>query len=165
MSWEAVPLEMVGQQYTAGLYWAMATISTAGYGDITADLNSLQEILYSTLILIVGMLVYTLVIASLEDIVAQLDVTSSLYKIKTDRANTYAQIQCLPESLKGKIGAYNDQLWRSHLGVKGDKLLKYVSPALKSELIQDAIMPSGEGLLSERLQCRLCSLHYAVPRT
>jgi len=138
---EAVPLEMVGQQYTAGLYWAMATISTAGYGDITADLNSLQEILYSTLILIVGMLVYTLVIASLEDIVAQLDVTSSLYKIKTDRANTYAQIQCLPESLKGKIGAYNDQLWRSHLGVKGDKLLKYVSPALKSELIVDAIMP------------------------
>eukprot|EP00984_Skeletonema_dohrnii_P032348 scaffold26330_cov72-Skeletonema_dohrnii-CCMP3373.AAC.1 len=26
---EAVSLEMVGQQYTAGLYWAMATISTA----------------------------------------------------------------------------------------------------------------------------------------
>lgn len=138
---DVVSLEMVGQQYTAGLYWAMATISTAGYGDITADLNSLQEILYSTLILIVGMLVYTLVIASLEDIVAQLDVTSSLYKLKTDRANTYAQIQCLPESLKGKIGAYNDQLWRSHLGVKGEKLLKYISPALKSDLIQDMAMP------------------------
>ena len=136
----AVSLEMVSQQYTAGLYWAMATITTAGYGDITADLNSLQEILYSTLILIVSMLVYTLVIASLEDIVSQLDVTSSLYKMKSDKSATYAQIQCLPESLKGKICAYNDQLWRSHLGVKGEKLLKYISPSFKSELIQGMAM-------------------------
>jgi CRP-like cAMP-binding protein len=158
---EVVTLEVVGEQYTAGLYWAMATISTAGYGDITADLNSLQEILYSTLILIVGMLVYTLVIASLEDIVAQLDVTSSLYKMKTDRANTYAQIQCLPESLKGKIGAYNDQLWRSHLGVKGDKLLKYISPDLKTELIQDMAMPYLEKAFFLK-DCNADFVHYIM---
>ena len=138
---ESTSLEMIGQQYIAGLYWAMATISTAGYGDITADLNSLQEILYSTLILVVGMLVYTLVIASLEDIVSQLDVTSSLYKIKSDLANTYAQLQCLPEALKGKISSYNEQLWSSHLGVSGEKLLRYIPPALKSELIHEMTMP------------------------
>ncbi|KAL9183699.1 hypothetical protein ACHAXT_004555 [Thalassiosira profunda] len=131
----AVPLKIVGQQYTAGLYWAMATISTAGYGDITGDLGSVLEILYSILILIVGMLVYTLVIASLEDIVSQLDVTSSLHKMKTDRVNTYAQLQCLPDPLKAKIGAYYENLWRSHLGVKGEKLMTYVPAFLKADLI------------------------------
>ncbi|KAL7553159.1 hypothetical protein ACHAWF_016401 [Thalassiosira exigua] len=136
-----VPLEIVSQQYTAGLYWAMATISTAGYGDITGDLNSVQEILYSTLILIVGMMVYTLVIASLEDIVSQLDVTSSLHKMKTDRVNTFAQIQCLPEHLKAKIGAYQEQLWRSHFGVKGEQLMQYVPPFLKSDLISGTTEP------------------------
>eukprot|EP00986_Skeletonema_menzelii_P012282 scaffold6715_cov139-Skeletonema_menzelii.AAC.3 len=156
-----VSLEVVGEQYTAGLYWAMATISTAGYGDITADLNSLQEVLYSTLILIVGTYVYTLVIASLEDIVAQLDVTSSLYKMKTDKVNTYAQIQCLPESLKGKIGAYNDQLWRSHLGVKGEKLLKYISPALKVELIQNMAMPYLEKAFFLK-DCNADFVHYIM---
>lgn len=137
----AVPLEAVSQQYTAGLYWAMATISTVGYGDITGDLGSMQEILYSTLILIVGMMVYTLVIASLEDIVSQLDVTSSLYKMKTDKVNTYAQIKCLPEPLKTKIGAYHDQLWRSHLGIKGEKLMRYVPAFLKSDLITKMVTP------------------------
>ena len=132
-----VPLEIVSQQYTAGLYWAMATISTVGYGDITGDLGSMQEILYSILILLVGMMVYTLVIASLEDIVAQLDVTSSLYKMKTDKANTYAQLQCLPEYLKVKIGAYYEQLWRSHLGVKGEILMGYIPSYLKSDLITE----------------------------
>ena len=137
----AVPFEAVSRQYTAALYWAMATISTVGYGDITAHLSSTQEILYSTLILLVGMSVYTLVIASLEDIVAQLDVTSSLYKLKTDKVNTYAQIQCLPESLKAKITAYYEQLWRSHLGVKGDKLLNYIPTFLKLDLVADMTSP------------------------
>jgi CRP-like cAMP-binding protein len=158
---EAVSLEMVSQQYTAGLYWAMATITTVGYGDITADLNSLQEILYSTLILIVGMSVYTLVIASLEDIVSQLDVTSSLHKMKTDKVNSYAQIQCLPESLKAKLFAYNDQLWHSHLGVKGEKLLKYISPSLKSELIQDMALPYLESAFFLK-DCNADFVHYIM---
>ncbi|EED94210.1 cyclic nucleotide-activated ion channel, partial [Thalassiosira pseudonana CCMP1335] len=138
---EAVSLAIVTKQYTAGLYWAMATISTVGYGDITADLDSTQEILYSILILIVGMSVYTLVIASLEDIVSQLDVTSSLYKTKTDKINAYAQIQCLPEPLKARITSYYEQLWRSHLGIRGDKLLKYIPSFLKSDLMSDMIGP------------------------
>lgn len=136
---EPAPIEVVSQQYTAALYWAMATISTVGYGDITADLNSTQEILYSTLILLVGMSVYTLVIASLEDIVSQLDVTSSLHKTKTDKINTYAQTQCLPEALKSKINSYYEQLWQRYLGVKGEKLLKYVPEYLKSDLVSKMI--------------------------
>lgn len=135
-----VSLALVGQQYTAALYWAMATISTVGYGDITADLGSTQEILYSTLILLVGMSVYTLVIASLEDIVSQLDVTSSLYKTKTDKIATYAQSQCLPEVLKSKITSYYEQLWQRHLGTKGEKLLQYVPEYLKSDLISNMAM-------------------------
>ncbi|KAL3790747.1 hypothetical protein HJC23_010026 [Cyclotella cryptica] len=138
---EAVTFVSISQQYTAALYWAMATISTVGYGDITADLNSIQEVLYSILILVVGMAVYTFVIASLEDIVSQLDVTSSLYKTKTDSVNTYAQVQCLPEQLKSKISSYYDQLWQSHLGTNGQNLLNYIPLYLKSDLISEMAKP------------------------
>lgn len=115
--------------------------STVGYGDITADLESTQEILYSTLILLVGMSVYTLVIASLEDIVSQLDVTSSLYKTKTDKIAAYAQTQCLPEPLKSKITSYYEQLWQRHLGIKGEKLLQYVPGYFKTDLISNMSSP------------------------
>ena len=37
----------------------MATISTAGYGDVTGNTRSSPEVIYSILILIVGMLVYS----------------------------------------------------------------------------------------------------------
>ena len=43
----------------SGLYWAMATISTVGYGDVTGNTKSSPEVIYSILILIVGMLVYS----------------------------------------------------------------------------------------------------------
>jgi CRP-like cAMP-binding protein len=137
----AVPLSVVSQQYTAALYWAMATVTTVGYGDVTADLGSMLEILYSTLILIVGMLVYAFVIASLTEIVSQLDVTSSLYKKKTNDVNAYAQIRCLPEPLKAKIAAYYEQLWSSHLGIKGEKLMGYIPSYLKSDLISEMTSP------------------------
>ena len=137
----AVSLSIVSQQYTAALYWAMATISTVGYGDVTADLGSMLEIVYSTLVIIVGMLVYALVIASLTDIVSQLDVTSSIYKKKTDVVNTYAQIWCLPETLKAKVAAYYEQLWVNSLGIKGEKLMDYIPSYLKSDLISEMTNP------------------------
>ena len=37
----------------------MATISTVGYGDVTGNTKSSPEVIYSILILIVGMLVYS----------------------------------------------------------------------------------------------------------
>jgi CRP-like cAMP-binding protein len=132
---------VVSQQYTAAMYWAMATISTVGYGDVTANLDSMQEVLYSTMIMIVGMLFYAVVISSLTEIVSQLDVTSSLYKKKSDNVNTYAQIVCLPETLKAKIESYYKHLWTCHLGINGEKLMDYVPPCLKAELISEMTGP------------------------
>ena len=137
----AVSMSVVSQQYTAALYWAMATISTVGYGDVTANLDSMQEVLYSTMIMIVGMLFYAVVIASLTEIVSQLDVTSSLYKKKSDNVNTYAQIVCLPETMKAKIESYYEHLWTCQLGINGEKLMDYVPPCLKAELISEMTGP------------------------
>jgi CRP-like cAMP-binding protein len=63
-------------QYTYSLYWATYTITTTGYGDVAAI--SKVETVYSIFVLILGSLIFTLVIVHLEDIIAQLDVTSTL---------------------------------------------------------------------------------------
>lgn len=128
-------------RYIASLYWAIATLTTVGYGDISANGNSSFEIIFSTMMLIVGTGIYTLVIASLDDIVSQLDVTSSLHKVRTDKANKFAKLDAIPESLKSRIDAYYENLWNKQLGVRGEQLINFFPRSFKNEMLLEMLSP------------------------
>lgn len=136
---EAVDAHTVWQRYVAALFWSMATLTTVGYGDISAHEDSITEILFSSFVLVVGTAIYTLVIALLEDIVAQLDVTSTLFESKMNTVEAYMALQGLPEDMKLKVTAYYDNLWRHQLGVNGGKLLRYLPRSLRSDLLFDKL--------------------------
>lgn len=138
---DPVGSERVADQYVTALYFAMATLTTVGYGDVTANQDSIYEISFATLILIVGTAIYTLVIALLEDIVSQLDVTSSLHKMRMDKVNTYLNLQGLPESLKSKIDAYYENLWRTQRGVRGNQLLHFLPRFFRTEMTMAMLSP------------------------
>ena len=128
-------------RYVSALYWAMATLTTVGYGDITAHKNSILEIIFATLILVVGTAIYTLVIALLEDIVSQLDVTSSLHKMKMDKITKYIQSQGLPDNIRSKIEAYYELLWETQCGVRGHQLLEFLPNSFHTELTLGMLSP------------------------
>ena len=138
---EAPSTDVILRQYVSSLYWTMATLTTVGYGDITAHEDSSQEKVFATLILVIGTAIYTQVIAMLEDIVSQLDVTSSLYKMKMNKVELYSQNQGLPDSLKSKIFAYYYYLWRTQKGIKGENILKYFPNTLRAEMTLTLISP------------------------
>ena len=155
---EAVDAPAVWQRYVAALMWSMATLTTVGYGDISAHEDSIAEILFSTLVLVVGTAIYTLVIALLEDIVAQLDVTSTLYESKMNAVETYMGMQGLPEDTKLRVTAYYENLWRHQLGVNGGKLLRYLPRSLRSDLLFDKLSP----LLHETFFVKDCSADFVA---
>lgn len=129
------------RRYVASLYWSIATLTTVGYGDITAHQDSVIEILFASFVLIIGTATYTLVIALLDDIVSQLDVTSSLYKMKADKVHAYCEMEALPDALKSKIHVYYENLWQRQLGVSGNKILSFFPVSYRKELILDMICP------------------------
>ena len=60
----------------------MTTLTTVRHGDIRAYENSTVELIFATVIFVIRTAIYTMVIILLEDIVSQLDVTSSLHNVK-----------------------------------------------------------------------------------
>ncbi len=134
-------LDLIFQRYVASLYWSMATLTTVGYGDIHANENSFFEIVFATLMLVIGTGIYTLVIALLEDIVSQLDVTSSLHKLRTDKVASYCQLEALPDTLKVKIDAHYENLWQLQRGVNGGKILSFFPGTFRSEMLLDMLSP------------------------
>ena len=124
---------LLAERYVAALYWAMATLTTVGYGDVHAV--SYSEIIFATMVLIVGKSIYTIVIANLDEIVSQLDVTSSLYKMKMDKIKLYMGMQGLPADIVTRIKSYYNVCWRTQKGIRGKKLLQYMPHSMRAELL------------------------------
>ena len=58
-------------QYIESLYWAVTTITTVGYGDISAN-NNLEKI-YCILVMIIGVLCFSYASGSLSSILSNSD--------------------------------------------------------------------------------------------
>ena len=72
-SWYAriADAETIGDQYVAALYWAFTTMTTVGYGDITAE--SVAEKWYSIVIMMLGATVFGYILANIATLMGQLN--------------------------------------------------------------------------------------------
>ncbi|KAJ8606907.1 hypothetical protein CTAYLR_008926 [Chrysophaeum taylorii] len=134
-AWGTTRSDRRWQQYTSSLYWGAATITTVGYGDISA--TSLAEVLFSIVCLVISVIIYTLIVANLEDIVGNLDVTTTLYNQKRDHIERYCLRSYLPETFRESINDYYDKLWDQQKG--GKKVLQLIPGNLRSALVLDLV--------------------------
>jgi hypothetical protein len=130
----------VADAYILSLYWAVATLTTVGYGDIHASKGSAIEVIFCTFVMIIGtFFIYTLIIANLEEIVSQLDVTQSIFKHRADKLRQFCVRRKLPEDLASKIDEYLAKLWVQQRGIRGTALLHYLPPSLHSQVVSELV--------------------------
>lgn len=57
--------------YSVSLYWAVTTLTTVGYGDITA--HSLTEMVVCCIVMIIGVFLYSYTIGSITNLLTNID--------------------------------------------------------------------------------------------
>jgi potassium voltage-gated channel Eag-related subfamily H protein 7 len=72
--------------YQAGMYWAIATITSVGYGDITAS-NTIERLVASVCLMLGGLL-WASIIGDICGIIATLDVNGIEFRQVYDQVNT-----------------------------------------------------------------------------
>ena len=72
----------IGEMYTIGFYWTITTITTVGYGDISAT-NTIERIIAS-IIMIIGVLAFSFSTGSLSSIIQNVDSRQAAYRQRLD---------------------------------------------------------------------------------
>jgi hypothetical protein len=89
------------QLYKVSFYWATATITTVGYGDIGGTNNT--ERVFCAIIMLFGVIAFSFANGSLTSIIQNVDSNNAKYEQQVTMLNDIYKEYCLPLELFNRI--------------------------------------------------------------
>jgi CRP-like cAMP-binding protein len=120
-------------QYVWCLYWAMTTISTVGFGDISPA--TMNEALFTILAMGVGVAFFGYLLGNVSEIVAT-DSVSARIQERMQSINGYMRSRNIPSALKGRIRNYFRYMLMRKSVFDEKSILEELSLSLRFELTQ-----------------------------
>jgi len=119
-------------KYLTALYWAVATLSTLGYGDVVP--STLLERGFVVVCAMLGASVYAYMVGNVCSIIQGMDETNAKFNHMMDTLNVFMEEKALPQELRVRLRDFFRFRKSNAIVADWHKLLEEMSPALQSEV-------------------------------
>jgi CRP-like cAMP-binding protein len=138
--------------YLLATYFAITTVSTIGYGDISPQLDNDTEVLFTLLVEFFGMFIFSYTVSNMASLLANLNISGKEFGEKVDRYLEWMRDKETPILLRDRVLMYLNLVEASEYikSADDDSLMASLSVPLQVELRQmifhDKLMVAFEEL-------------------
>lgn len=147
-------------EYVKALYWAVTTLATVGYGDISA--RTPDQMLFASVVMLIGVGTFGFVLSNVASMLSRADAAREHHMANLDKVEVFMTSHEIPNHLRGKVRNYYQYLWNKHKGYSDRSIIRDLPAKMQAELfyfinkqiIEKVPLLSGasEDLLEELMQ-------------
>lgn len=123
------------QQYVAGVYFSVTTLTTVGYGDVTAKTTAEHGL--AILVMFIGVLFFGFIVSSLSATLANSSAASrraAALRLKFEEVEGWARARRLPPPLRRRIMEYYASVWVRKEEWREADLYSELPPGLRADV-------------------------------
>ncbi len=119
-------------EYVRALYWAFTTLTTVGYGDISARTSA--QMLFASGVQVLGVAVFGFVLSNVASLIARMDAAREHHMDSVERIENFMRSNRIPQALRSEVRTYYHYLWKHHRGYHDQSLLSDLPAKIQADL-------------------------------
>ena len=130
--WTCVPCNRI---YAAALYWSAMSITSIGYGDVSATPRNHYEMYWATLLMLMCGICWSQVLATMTQVLATMQPADTSFKVAMDNLNRFMKSYELDLDMQLRLREYFQRTKHLQVSDANNSLISNMSPSLQGEVL------------------------------